>query len=174
MVLKLLIFFADMSLGLSRIENALLILLQVIVIDRLIVAIRDNSKNSSLTKLVRLRFCQLQVEQELAIRDFIVKYTDAQKAIADKHFEPGSPDEKRKNIRVFFNNQSIEVQVQIPADNDSQKFEGELTDLSLGGCCIRVAESVKLTKQSTAKIFIDAIIPGLSAQAEILGLQYDD
>ncbi|NRA46332.1 MAG: PilZ domain-containing protein [Oligoflexales bacterium] len=125
-------------------------------------------------KEVRLRFCKLLAREQEAIDAFIAKNISADKTAVDQQFNPQSPNEKRAGVRVFLNNFQVKVNIAASPTIKAQSFDSELADLSGGGCCIRVAQDVKLTKNSKASISLDFILPGLTTEVEILGLQYDD
>ena len=131
-------------------------------------------KKQPQVKEVRLKFCKLSSREQKAIEDFISKNISADKGTADQQFNPGSPEEKRQGVRVVLSDYEVRVHVDASPTLEAQDFKGELADLSVGGCCIRVAQDVKLTKNSKANISLEFILPKFKTEVEILGLQYDD
>ncbi|MFK7823281.1 MAG: PilZ domain-containing protein [Oligoflexales bacterium] len=138
------------------------------------VGLRKNTKKQENIKDVRLRFCNLKAREKKAITEFIAINISKDAGTADKKFDPNSPKEKRRDIRVVLSRFEVSVHADAGPTLEAQDFKGQLTDLSTGGCCIRVAQDVKLTKNSKAKISLEFILPGFSPDVEILGLRYDD
>ena len=138
------------------------------------VGLRKTIKKLPKVKDVRLKFCKLDNRQKEAVARFIENNLSKKDGAADHKFDPDSPEEKRSGVRVLLSSFVVNVHTHASSTLESQEFEGQLTDLSEGGCCIRVAQDVKLTKNSKAIISLEFILDGLKAEVEILGLQYDD
>ncbi len=123
------------------------------------------------TKMIAVKFSSLSEAGEATLRAFI------NRELTHKNITFDAPDthekNKRESFRVRFRGFKIKCVTEATQKVPEQEIEAYLDDLSVGGCCIAVPNSLPLPKGGTIHLDLHFCKPPLKILGKILGLRRD-
>ena len=127
--------------------------------------------DARLTKKIAVKFESLSVADEANLRGFIQRELVQRKVAIDA--ADTAEKMRREVFRVVLNQMKIKVVTEATEKVPQSELEVSLEDLSVGGCCIGVAQNQPIVKGVTIYLTLHFCQPPLSVRGTVLGLRRD-
>jgi len=125
--------------------------------------------NTSDLKMIAVKFDKLADADETALRGFLTRELAQKQARYD---EPNTDEKKkRESFRVKLSNVKVRVVTEATPKVPQQELEVFLDDISVGGCCLGLPQTVTVSKGGGVYITLHFCRPHLSIRGTILGLR---
>jgi hypothetical protein len=125
--------------------------------------------NATALKMIAIKFEKMSDADETTLRGFLTRELTQRQARYD---EPDSEAKKRReSFRVKLHNVKIKVITEATPKVPQQDIEVLLDDLSVGGCCVGVPQTIPVSKGGTVYLTLHFCQPSLSLRGIILGLR---
>lgn len=125
--------------------------------------------NAPASKMIAIKFDQMADADETTLRGFLIRELTQRPARYD---EPDNESKKRREtFRVKLRDVKIRIVTEATPKVPQQDIEVLLEDLSTGGCCVGIPQSIPVSKGGTVYLTLHFCQPSLTLKGTILGLK---